>query len=400
MSKSTELNIKVGNDVGNSEHDIVINGKIITQPNVFSTTKELPNLDDVKPSYVVDHIENNLITTVNSPACPPSIYYIGDMALKSGKPVSSMEVGLLNDKVNSDIVIVNTLAQIAGYAVQNSYTNNPDSINTQIIATVDMTISLPVTQYNRSSADKLAQKFLSGKHNVIVHIGDIRADVDIIFEFVKVLPESVPVIFALKTMSGEIFEEFNKLYNQNISGDYFSNKRVLHVAIGEGTTEYPITQDIEFDPNFIRGSNNGIGLAIESAMEKFLPDVHLRSYSRQNYSVALRDPAHKYHSKAQMHIEEPLNVESEEILRIVKAEIEKANNEVDIICIHGGGSILMKPTLYNKLMNLCKITDIKMFYVPEKFAVILEAEGLYEFVNCDIFNSLKMNVTGKEPLKI
>ena len=47
-------------------------------------------------------------------------------------------------------------------------------------------------------------------------------------------------------MSGEIFEEFNKLYTQNISGDYFNNKRVLHVVIGEGTTEYPITQDIEF----------------------------------------------------------------------------------------------------------------------------------------------------------
>lgn len=394
---ATTLNIKVGNDVGNSEHDIIINNHLVTQPNVFSTTRELPNLDDINTSYVIKNIESNLIATVNSPSCPPAIYYIGDMALKSGKPVNSMEVGLLNDKVNSDIVIVNTLAQIAGYAVKDSFNSNPESIKDQITAQVDMTISLPVTQYNKSSAEKLAKKFMSGKHNIIIHVGNTRVDVDINFEFVKVLPESVPVIFALQSMdeNNEIFEEFNKLYNSNIRGDYFKKKRILHVAIGEGTTEYPITNDIEFDPNFIRGSNNGIGLAIEAAMEKFLPDVHIRSYSRQNYSAALRDPSHKYNKKAMLHIEDPLNVESEEILRIIKSEVEKANNEVDIICVHGGGSILMRSTLYNKLLDLCKKTDIKMFYVPEKYAITLEANGLYEFVNGKIFETLKNKATAK-----
>lgn len=401
MKENKGVMLKVGNDIGNSEHDILINGTLISQPNIYATTKELPILDDVNPDYILKNIENNLMVTISSPSCPPAIYYVGNSALNSGKPIHNMEVGIFNDKTNSDIVIVNTLAQIAGYAVKNIYTNSPESIDNELTVIVDMATSLPVTQYNKASSEKLSEKFLNGKHNVVVHVGNQRINVNILFEYVKVLPESVAVVFALQNMQNtKIFEEFSKAYKLNIDGSYFKNKRILHGSIGEGTTEYPITEDIEFNPNFIKGTNNGIGLAIESAMEKFLADVHLRTYSRQNYSAALKNPSHKYHNKAILHLEDPLETESQAILYNLKVELEKANNEVDIMCIHGGGSILMKDNLYTKLINLCEKTDIKLFYVPEEFAVILESLGLYEFVCGEIFNSLKKRKTGKESLKI
>lgn len=400
MEKEIITNVRVGNDIGNSEHDIVINGILINQPNIFSTTKDLPNLDEINPEYIIENINDNLIVTINSPSCSPAIYYIGNNALNSGKTIHNMEVGLFNDKVNSDIVIINTLAQIAGYTVKKVFKRDPESINSQLKVFVDMATSLPVTQYNKSAAEKLSEKFLKGKHNVIVHVGNHRVDVDIIFEYVKVLPESVSVVFALQKMDGNIFEEFNTTYNQKINGSYFINKRILHGSIGEGTTEYPITEDIEFNPNFIKGSNNGIGLAIEAAMENFLKDVHLRTYSRQNFSAALKKHDHKYHDKAYYHIEEPLETEAQAILHNLKVELEKANNEVDVMCIHGGGSILMKSKLHSKLIDLCNKADIKLFYVPEQYAVILEALGLYEFTSGDIFESLKKKSTGREVLKL
>lgn len=395
------FNVRVGNDNGNSEHDIIINGSLVTQPNVFSKVKELPLLDEIKPEAIIENIDKNLIVTVNSPSCPPAIYYIGEYALKSGKRVHNMEVGLLNDKAGSDIVIVNTLAQIAAYSVQKAFHGNP-KLDEQIVVNVDMTTSLPITQYNKLSAEKLASKFMVGKHNVIVHVGTIRADVDINFKYVKVLPESVPVVFKLQKVAAgcSIFSSFNKKYNINADGSYFVGKKILHVAIGEGTTEYPITNDIEFNPEFITGSDNGIGHAIELAMKPFMQDVHLRTFSRQNYSTILRDPTHKYYNKTIEHLEEPLEGETEEILHNVKAEVEKANNDIDIICVHGGGSILMKTFLEPKLDDLCERTDIKLFYVPQEYAVTLEAEGAYEFVNSEIFRTLKLKVTNEEVVEI
>jgi plasmid segregation protein ParM len=401
MSESTNINLHVGNDNGNSEHDIVINDYLVAQPNVYAKVKELPMLDEVRPEAIMDKLEDNLIVTVNSPSAPPSIYYIGKYALKSGKRLHNMEVGLLNDKANSDIVIVNTLAQLACYAVKVAYKKNP-LLDKQIVVNVDMTTALPVTQYSRSAADLLADKFMikGAKHNVIVHVGTLRADVDIYFNFVKTLPESVPVVFYLQKAEGKIFEEFNKLYNLSVNGDYFKNKSMLHIAVGEGTTEYPITNDIVFNPEFIHGSDNGIGHAIENAMPDFINDIGLRTFTRQNYSAVLRDPGHKYYTKAMEHIEDPMEGEAEIILRNSKAEIEKANNDVDIICVHGGGSILMRPNLEPKLNSLCNKADIKLFYVPEEFAVTLEAKGMYEFTKSEIFKNLKIKNTDNEPLKI
>ena len=51
MSKIT---LKVGNGNGNSEHDIIINNKLIKQPNVFAKVAKLPNLDEINKEYVLE----------------------------------------------------------------------------------------------------------------------------------------------------------------------------------------------------------------------------------------------------------------------------------------------------------------------------------------------------------
>jgi len=64
-------------------------------------------------------------------------------------------------------------------------------------------------------------------------------------------------------------------------------------------------------------------------------------------------------------------------------------NEVDVIAVYGGGSILMKPYLASKLEALCTEREIKLLYAPEKYATILNAAGLDIFVRGNIFKALK-----------
>lgn len=408
MSKPIVLNVKVGNDNGNSEHDIIINGKLIQQPNVMAKVRKLPDLSELNTEYVIKNIESNLITSIVSPSCETNTYYIGDYARNSGKMLKNIEVGAFNSKLNSDVIVVNTLSQIAGYAVQKAYEVNSE-LNNSIIVNVDMTTALPVTQYNKENAKLFIDKFMKDKHNVTVHIGNIKVNVIINFEYVKVLPESVPVVFYLQSLNKNtldnieneeekntfknqiklMFNEFNKKYKLNIDGNYFKDKKILHISIGEGTTEYPLTEDIKFNPNFIEGSNNGTGHAINQVLNEFIQMKYLTKLTRQDFSAILKDKNHKYYQDAIDIVEEPLEEQAEVILRYAKSEIGKANNDVDIICVNGGGSILMKEYLYNELIEFGNATNIKLFYVPEEFAVKIEALGMYAFTNSKIFEMLK-----------
>ena len=384
VKKSNEIILKVGNDNGNSEHDIIINDVLINQPNVYAKIAKLPNLDEVDKQYVLDNLKDNLIITYDG-----GKYYIGKYALKSGQRVRNMEVGIDNNKVESDVVRINTVGQIAGAAIKERYKNASEITDEILKVKVDMTTALPVSYYSAKLAKEFTDVFMQNKHIVLVNIGNIQVPVEIKFEFVKVIPEGVDATFALRE-DDKYFEEYNKLNKENkLTKEFFKNCRCLHVAIGEGTTEYPITQGIKFDPEFINGSDNGIGIAIDTVNEEFKKQKGLTKFTRQDYSRVIRDEAHKYYELAIDLVEPSIEDQAIEILSHIKQEIQKANNEVDIVCIYGGGSILMRKYLEKKVKTFCDRADILLLYIPAQYAVNIEAEGLYNFTNSSIFNTLK-----------
>ncbi|MDO7204268.1 hypothetical protein Q5M85_09060 [Paraclostridium bifermentans] len=159
---SYELKLQVGNDTGNSEHDIIINDIQICQPNVIARARKTPNLEELDQELFIENIENNLVINLISNEVPTGTYYIGDYALKSGLAVKSIEVGIDNDKAESDIVFINTLAQVAGVAVKQAY--KEDKIDEDIKVKVDMTGSLPINQYTSKKAERFAERFTNGVH--------------------------------------------------------------------------------------------------------------------------------------------------------------------------------------------------------------------------------------------
>ncbi len=400
---TVNLKLNVGNDCGNSEHDMVINAFIIKQPNVNAKLRTLPELNQYDPSFVLENIHDNLIVTINkSAATNIKSIYVGNYAIKSGKMLSNIEVGASNSKVNSEVIVDNTLAQIAGFAAKAANRKNQDVKS--VYAEVDMTTSLPVTQYNKMNARIFRDKFLSSTHELTVHAGERMIEVYIKFDYVRVLPESVPIIFYLKCLQDEFISNitFKELKNMlqhdkkilyesfNKDAEYFINDiRTLHVSIGEGTTELPLTEGIKFDPNFIQGLNNGVGHAIEANLQEFIIKKSLRKFTRQDFSKILKDENHKWYSDAVEIIQDSLNSESDVILRQIRRELEKANNQVDMICVHGGGSILMREDLYNELERISNNIGSDLLYIPAELAVELEAKGLFMFTLGEIYELSK-----------
>ena len=105
--------LKIANDNGNSEQDLIIDDELIQQPNVFAKLMRLPNLDDVVQENVLKDIHNQLLVSIEG-----GLYYIGQRALDSGLPCHTIEVGIDNNKLTSDIVYINTLAHTAAAAVK------------------------------------------------------------------------------------------------------------------------------------------------------------------------------------------------------------------------------------------------------------------------------------------
>jgi len=385
----------VGNDNGNSEHDLIIDGRLIQQPNVNCRVDELPWSEEQAPESFIKNLQEQLVVTIDSPSARPGMYYVGKFALESGEILDNLQIGI-DQKCDMDLPIVNTLAQIAAAAVQKAYEEEkiiPEMINVD----VDMVTALPVTQHTDETSAKFERRFMNGIHNVTVHLGKQRVAVKIVFEFTKVVPEATPVIFTLQKdaegnwREGDIFQQFVEAYQlePNFNGSYFKDKRILHVDIGDGSTEYPITEGNKFLRQFIHGSHHGAGYAIEGALDEFNRLIHLPDSPRQFFSDVIKNPKHKYYGKAIATLKRPLESQSRQIIQNVKKQLTKARNEIDVICVYGGGSIIMRSILYPMLKELCDEREMKLLYIPEEYAVILNAMGLDAFVHGKIYEALK-----------
>lgn len=385
----------VGNDNGNSEHDLVIDGQWIGQPNVNCRVDELPWREEQAPESFIKGLQDQLVVTVDSPAARPGMYYVGKFALESGEILDNIQIGI-DSKSDMDLPIINTLAQIAAVAVQRAY-EEEKTIPELIQVEADMATALPVTQHTDESSAKFERRFMSGPHHVTVHLGIRRVAVKIVFPFVKAVPEATPVIFTLQKdaegnwREGELFAEFTETYDtgKKFNGSYFKDKRILHIDIGDGSTEYPITEGNKFLRQFVHGSHHGAGYAIEEALQEFNRLIHLPDSPRQFFSDVIKNPKHKYHIRALGTLRRPLESQVKQITQHVKRQLTKARNEIDLICVYGGGSILMRSILYPILKELCDEREMKLLYIPADYAVKLNALGLDAFVRGKIYEALK-----------
>ncbi|TLS49778.1 ParM/StbA family protein [Paenibacillus antri] len=385
----------VGNDNGNSEHDLIIDGKLIQQPNVNCAVDELPWSEEQAPESFIKNLQDQLVVTVDSPAARPGMYYVGKFALESGEVLDNLQIGI-DMKCDMDLPIVNTLAQIAAIAVQKAY-DEEKKVPEQIDVDVDMATALPVTQHTDETSAKFERRFMTGTHRVTVHLGIHRVAVKIAFPFAKVVPEATPVIFALQKdaegnwREGDIFEEFVETYelDKKFNGNYFKEKRILHVDIGDGSTEYPVTEGNKFLRQFVHGSHHGTGYAIEEALDEFNRLIHLPDSPRQFFSDVIKNPKHKYHARAIKTLKRPLESQVRQIVQNVKRQLTKTRNEIDLICVYGGGSILMRSLLYPRLEELCVEREMQLLYIPPTYAVQMNAMGLDAFVRGKIYEALK-----------
>lgn len=406
-----KLHFLVGNDLGNSENDIVINGELIQQPNVFATGGMIPWIDDETdvPKNLANIIDNIAVSISATAGIPTGLYHIGSYALKThGEDVTNLYVKGNNSKSDQLVPYINTLGTIAAYAVKEAY-QKTNSVPEEITVIADMTAALPVKQHTPENIKTMQDRFMKSTHHITVHLGKTKkVMVKIKFDYVHILQEGSAVVFALQLDSKgnwrkkgyfdndknsvSMFEEFAKVYGLgDIDGSYFEDKNILHFDGGDGTTDAPFSRGDAVDKDYSDGINNGVGHAIERAKNDFLSLVPFayNSISRQEFSGILKsqfDKKHKFLPEALQAFKPHFDNQAKQMLKLANDQILKiGSNDIDIMVVYGGGSILSKPLMYQQLKELADNVRIQLFYVPAEYAVTLNAEGLDYFVRSDIY---------------
>ncbi len=417
MNENQVMKMKVANDNGNGNTKILINGRYTEQPNVmYERGTAIPDTSSWDVDVIKD-LKNNLIigffkkeaNFLGVEETQEIIYHIGNCALRSGRRLQGLNIDVDNDKVKNDITIFSTIGYMAAEGIKNKVEkiekdngkafelSDIDEIGTLEIE-ADLATSIPIRVYTEKLAIELADKFKNDDKafEFKIYIPKNKfINVKIKFNEVDIEKEGVTSAYFLANAQPDVFEEHNLTFNDNLSAEFFrdKNNEIMHIAIGEGTTEFPRTVLYNWLPDFKTGTKNGIGHAMIESIN-FLKDIpgtedilepkKLGNIVRNKME---NNKDHRFFNEIVKNLNSPISRQAREIKEVMISELNRQSPS--LVCVYGGGSIMMKYKLEKELREVCDEKKLKLFYVPKKYAVKLEVYGLFTKVSSPNFKGLQ-----------
>ncbi|MBE7123675.1 ParM/StbA family protein [Bacillus cereus] len=375
----------VKNDNGNSTQKLILNNKYYSQQNIYVKDKPKKETDREPMSFVPNLLDNLHVNIISSQVKTTGDLYVGKKALSSNKIPNNMSINL-GRKHKEDLPVINTLALIAGVALQESIelTNDiPESVK----VTCNMATALPLLEWDNTTSDIFSKRFINDEqpHKVNVYLGNLNVTVEITFKNTIVIPEGIAALYSLVQdensyyREGEIFKEFIEEYGlQEFTGEDIINMRrkKLDLDIGDGTIEFPVTQGYLPDTTLSSGKPWGIGKIVDLALPEFIEQYGFEDLSRQEFMTMVTDTSDSYHIEAKAKFYEYTEDHVDLIVRYVRDLINKSRKAFELIVVYGGGSILLKDALYPALKELAEESKAKVLYIPEEYAVNMNVDGL------------------------
>ncbi|MFD0769034.1 hypothetical protein ACFQZ1_09025 [Bacillus sp. CGMCC 1.60114] len=365
-------------DIGNSELKMMINGELVKQQNVNKRVFGRVKNKEGSLQHSVTNLMDEICVHVTSDAIErDGKFYVGYRAAHSNGKPDALDIEL-GDKHKRDLPVINVLSVMATKAVQTIY-NEVGELPKNMEIPASLILAIPASEYEPSKARFLESRFKDNEHLVIVYVGEEKVTVQIAFEIVKVTREGVPALYAIFEGNSDMFTDFCELYElENIDGQYFKNKKILHADVGDGTSEYIYSDGLNPVPDACWGEKRGIGHAIEGAIkllqEEYEGGVDI---NRQQFSELLTDSTDKKHDKAVEFLEDTRYIQAQGIYNdIEKSYIYKTASKAEVLAVYGGGSIALKDDLYRKALEFCKVNDMQLLWIPEKYATEMNVRGM------------------------
>lgn len=381
------MNYVLSEDFGNDKMKVLEPGleDVIKLPSVYKRIRRLPDVQETDTTKNVVNLLEQLVVNITSDAIRHSgLYLIGEKALKSATDVRNMNIAI-EDKHTSDVPLINTLGFVAARAVQKAY-KKENKLPKVINVNTYMSSAIPASQHNIDTAKYLENRFTNNNHIVLVYVGKEIVTVQINFKKVKITKEGVPALYAIFEGPDKMFESFNKEYKLNLTGQDFTNYKIMHTDIGSGTTELIYTIGVNPSPDQCTGARYGVGHAINEAITIMEGERKGLNIKRQQFSKYIENPEEYSKDKDLIieSLEEACINQVDSIMQDIKENyINTMLSEPEIITVYGGGSIVFKDEMYSDLKLFADEQSVKLLWIPKEFAVDMNVRGL-DILNRDI----------------
>lgn len=372
------MELVVGNDIGNSETKTIVNDVLIKQPSVIKRLLKKPDFTEVDDRKNVVNLLDELVVNVSSNATKrDGLYFVGKRANATADNVENINIKLGN-KHKHDIPVIMTLSMLSARAIQLHF-QQKNEVPSSLELDIDMITAIPASEFSKEKAEQLQKRFTDHEHIVTVYVGGKAVMVKLKFNFVRVTQEGVPALYAFLESDENILSDYKKRYPKDgLTPKKLKDKKILHVDIGDGTTEYIYTIGLNPVVDVCSGERRGVGHATEEATKLIKDEVGgYLDINRQQFITIYRDKTHNLHDLAKQFMSEARFLQSNQILEDVEEKYtSNAAGNVDIIAVYGGGSIQFKPELYDSLLEFAETVRCKLLWVPEEYAVDMNVNGM------------------------
>lgn len=394
------MNITAGLDIGNG----YVKGATLTD-NLSKVNVDIPscvasvaNPTDLAATDIASEIEDifdRANVTFDSPLVTGIFAntrsYLGRRGVESGQPITAFDIDSNLSKAEQPLSAVLTLAIIASAALKSYFVKNKTLPSETIKVCAKTALALPITEYKKHR-DSFSDGFTKHTHIVSFHNFETPVRVEIEFKKVFVMAEGASAQFAIinkgepfmNALLDDVREQGIKL--EGIEAiDILNATGTLGIDIGEGTVNFPVFTGSHFNTDFSANLSQGYGTVLERSLAP-LQAVQNVFHDRKSLAEFLQSAPSALKRRKYDSALATVNAESMTLIDAIVKEftriLNKANGQIEVVYVYGGGASPLREMLYPALINASKSfsagDEFPIMYLDSAYSRFLNREGLFQ----------------------
>lgn len=391
--------IKVAADIGNGYLKAIINDRIVDEPahavKRYNTGFEKPLPTSPISSTFRASVYDYMDLVIASPLVLDTVRRIyGESAKTSGAPLEEFDVFSPQSKADVDLFGVLLLGGIVADTLSTFWSENDTFPEDTFKVNVDLSTALPIMEFVKNEASLINKILNNGSaHHVTMLNFEKPISFEIAFKTAIVMNEGEAAQRRIQT-ANETFKDYlitdarSRFVNgelDDISGDdLVTLGNTLSIDIGEGTIDFAVFSNGQFNQKASKSVNHGYGLVLENALEVLRSENYTYT-SRKEISEFLTSEPSKLAKVKWNHVKSIVDAEaskfSDEIVSDTSRIYTTVGSFVEAIFVSGGGASPLEPWLFKKLKDLIASYGVEQLvpivYLDSSYSRFLNATGLY-----------------------
>jgi plasmid segregation protein ParM len=376
----------------------------IDLPSCVASVASPMDMPPTSVESVIQHLFDQASLSFNTPLVKgllaTSRAYLGRRAIESGQPIIAFDINNKKSKAEQELSTVLILSLIASAALQTYFEANKALPENTLKVECCAGLALPIDEY-RKFREVFANNLYKHKHFVSFYNFEQPVNVELSFPSVKVIAEGASAIYAMK-LKGEKFMDvvLNEVRQNGIpldgitAADILNAEGVLGIDIGEGTVNFPVFTSGMFNTDSSGTLGKGYGTILESSLEPLAVQSNGFGNRKTLAEFLQKTPSNlsrNRYDKTRAVVDSQSVAFCHEIVDTFTKLLHKADGQIEVIYVYGGGASSLKQWLYPLLIDASRDfaagSDFPILYLDSKYSRYLNREGLFDVASAGVIKA-------------